>query len=105
MKAAVEQGIGTLALTNINNTCDMWDFVDYCQQNAIKPVAGAEVRNGSELQYILLAKNNQGFARINRFLSEHLQEKIPFPDRPALDDHIWIIYPFKNELPNRVERG
>ena len=105
VKAAVEQGIGTLALTNINNTCDMWDFVDYCQQNAIKPVAGSEVRNGSELQYILLAKNNKGFARINRFLSEHLQEKIPFPDRPALDDHIWIIYPFKNELPDQLSNN
>ena len=29
VKAAAENGVTTMALTNINNTCDMWDFVDW----------------------------------------------------------------------------
>jgi DNA polymerase III alpha subunit len=75
VKAAVQHGVTTLALTNINNTCDTWDFVDYCKQNNIKPVAGAEIRNDTELLYILLAKNNKGFYYINKFLSDHLSQK------------------------------
>ena len=94
VKAAVENGVTTLALTNINNTCDMWDFVDFCREQNIKPVAGTEIRNGSELLYILLAKNNKGFQLINRFLSEHLHEKKSFPERPAFSEDIYIIYPF-----------
>jgi DNA-directed DNA polymerase III PolC len=93
VKGAAELGISQLALTNINNTCDAWDFVDYCRQNQIKPVVGAEIRNGSELCYILLARNNRGFEQINRFISEHLQEEKSFPRRPDLTD-IYCIYPF-----------
>lgn len=94
VKTAVEKGVTTMALTNINNTCDVWDFVDYCKQQNIKPVAGSEIRNGSELLYILIAKNNKGFGLINRFLSEHLHEKKPFPERPSFENDVYIIYPF-----------
>jgi DNA polymerase-3 subunit alpha len=38
---AVEAGASTLALTNINNTCDLWDFVEACEQHQLKPIAGA----------------------------------------------------------------
>ena len=70
VKRAAELGISHLALTNINNTCDAWDFVDYCNQLGIKPVLGSEIRNGSELCYILLAKKNKDFEQLNRFISE-----------------------------------
>ena len=36
-------GVTTMAITNINNTCDVWDFVDHCNEAGIKPVAGAEI--------------------------------------------------------------
>ena len=93
VQKAASLGINALALTNINNTCDMWDFVDFCKQHNIKPIAGTEIRNGNELLYILLAKNNNGFRLINHFLSEHLQEKKPFPARPAFTEDLIIIYP------------
>ncbi len=91
---AVEKGITTLALTNINNTCDLWDFVDFCCQQQIKPVAGAEIRNEDAVCYILLARNNKGFTQINRFLSEHLHEKKCFPSVPPPDPDVFVIYPF-----------
>ncbi len=91
---AKQMGITALALTNINNTQDTWDFVELCLQAGIRPVAGVEVRNGSELCYLLLAENNEGFFRINRFLSEHLHAKKPFPDRPPTTEHVFVIYPF-----------
>ena len=102
VKKAADIGIAQLALTNINNTCDAWDFVDYCQQNQIKPVLGAEIRNGNELCYILLAKNNRGLEQINRFISEHVQQEIPFPKRPDLTD-IFCIYPFGSFSVNELQ--
>ena len=80
VQAAVEQGVSALALTNINSTCDLWDFVQECNKAGIKPIAGAEIRNEDELLYILLAANNRGLEWIHSFISEHLQSKQTFPD-------------------------
>ena len=80
VQAAVEKGISTLALTNINSTCDTWEFVKRCKNAGIKPIAGVEIRNGQKLLYILLAANNNGLTWIHRFLSYHLIKKIPFPN-------------------------
>lgn len=33
VKAAAEKSIQAMALTNINNTCDTWDFVEYCGEH------------------------------------------------------------------------
>ncbi len=77
---AVENGARAIALTNINSTCDVWDFVEYCNKyQEVKPVVGAEIRNDDELLYILLAANNEGLAWINSFLSEHAIEEKLFP--------------------------
>ena len=80
VKAGVEAGATALTLTNINSTCDAWDFVQYCREEGIKPILGVEIRNGNKLLYILIAANNRGFGRINAFLSEHLLEKKEFPE-------------------------
>lgn len=85
VKAAVELGATALALTNINSTCDAWDFVKFCLEQNIKPILGAEIRNGDELLYILLAANNRGFRAINQFISQHLKGKMDFPSSPAAD--------------------
>lgn len=77
--AAVEKGVSSLALTNINSTCDLWGFVRLCHQHHIKPVAGVEVRNGDTFLYLLLARNLNGLQFINEFLSKHLVAKKPFP--------------------------
>lgn len=98
---AADNGANALALTNINNTSDVWDFVDFCRQQGIRPIAGAEVRNafghtapGSDvLLYVLLARDNFGLHEINRFLSIHLQAKQPFPQQPTFTEHVWVVYP------------
>lgn len=105
VKAAVEKGIPALALTNINSTCDTWDFVKDCRAEGIKPITGAEIRNDDKLLYILLAANNAGLGWINEFLSNHLLEKKPFPeiaaDQPfftSLADG-FVIYPLEAKTP------
>lgn len=93
--AAEANGIQVLALTNINNTTDNWDFVSLCRERNIKPVIGVEIRNENTLCYVLLAKNNEGYFAINRFLSEHLISRKPFPLRPAIDEkNVYVIYPW-----------
>ncbi|WP_207513233.1 DNA polymerase III subunit alpha [Longitalea luteola] len=96
-------GIQALALTNINCTCDSWDFVNFCQQKDIKPVLGVEIRNEDNLLYILLAKNNRGFACINEFLSIHFQHKKDFPEHASAyflnNDDVYVIYPFDRKAP------
>ena len=94
VKKAAEMGVSSLALTNINSTSDAWEFVKCCRAENIKPILGAEIRNGDKLLYILLAKSNQGFFSINKFLSEHLTEKIIFPEILFSVIHdCYIVYP------------
>lgn len=95
---AAHMGITSMALTNINGTCDMWDFVKYCQEEGIKPIAGVEIRNGEKLLYILLAANSKGLQWIHEFLSLHLLAKKEFPeDRNSIffEDYSdgFVIYP------------
>jgi len=100
VREAAEVGASSLAITNINNTCDLWDFVEACLEHELKPVAGTEIRNDEQFMYILLARNNAGLLSINQFLSYHLQQKIPFPERPTFDEAVFIIYSLDQVLPN-----
>jgi DNA polymerase-3 subunit alpha len=107
VRAAAEAGAGSLALTNINNTCDAWDFVKLCNEAKIKPILGAEIRNGDEFLYILLAANNKGFEWINHFISIHLEQGEAFPEissTPFFDDAKdgFVIYPLGGKLLNEL---
>jgi DNA polymerase III alpha subunit len=62
---ASENGLQTLALTDINNTSACLDFVRLSPKYKIKPVLGVDFRNCAQQQFILLAKNNNGFYNIN----------------------------------------
>jgi DNA polymerase III alpha subunit len=101
VKAAADSGAKALAITNINSTCDAWDFVHFCREQNIKPIVGVEVRNDDELCYVLLAKNNKGFHDIHLFLSVHLQDKKHFPTRFPFNDDIIVIYPFATYKPQQ----
>lgn len=79
VNTAVEKGATAIALTNINCTCDSWDFVNRCRQAGIKPILGVEIRNGDQFEYILLAANNAGLFWMHEFLSDHIMNKKPFP--------------------------
>lgn len=89
---ASAMGIGTMAVTNINNTCDAWDFVDFARHHKIKPVVGTEIRNDSQFCYILLAKNNLGFLEINRFISEYIGGEKSFPLKFPAHQEVFVIY-------------
>ncbi|MCF7559741.1 DNA polymerase III subunit alpha [Sabulilitoribacter multivorans] len=95
---ASANGANTLALTDINNTSASLDFVRLSKKYEIKPVLGVDFRNGAQQQFVLLAKNNNGFQNINSYLSTFLHDShLKIPEKaPQLDD-TFVIYPYKNQ--------
>lgn len=89
---AKENGITSLALTNINATTDAWIFIRECRELQIKPILGVECRNGNAFCYILLAQDMEGWLQINRFLSMHLKSDTPFPEQAPYLPHTFVIY-------------
>ncbi|HVI47406.1 MAG TPA: DNA polymerase III subunit alpha [Chitinophaga sp.] len=102
LELAHQQGITSLALTNINNTSDAWAFVEKCREKYIKPILGLECRNESDFRYILLARNQEGWYNINRFLSHHLHQQIPFPEQAPALDHTFVIYAWGSRTVNEL---
>ena len=94
VKTAVDRSIRTMALTDINNSMGVVDFVKECGKQGVRPVAGIEFRDGNELLYIGIARNNPGFKELNDFLSRHNIEGIPLPGRPPEFDNVFVIYPW-----------
>ncbi|NSL90335.1 DNA polymerase III subunit alpha [Chitinophaga sp. Mgbs1] len=102
VQTAHQLGITTLALTNINITSDIWEFVELCRRYDIKPVLGLECRNESDFKYLLLARNQQGWYHINQFLSTHQQQEIPFPDRAPVLPDTFVIYAWDAVTPESL---
>ncbi len=94
VQTAVDHGIETMALTDINNSMGVVDFVKECGKKGIKPIAGIEFRDGNELLYIGLARNNEGFRELNDFLSRHNIGGTPLPHRAPPFEYSYVIYPF-----------
>jgi len=89
--------LSALALTDINTSMGIPDFVRECNENGIKPIAGIEFRNNeNQLLYTAIARNNDGFREINEFLTGHNLNKTPLPDSAPELNHAYLIYPFDN---------
>ena len=89
---AVRCGVQALALTDINNSTGIMEFIQVCADKGVKPIAGIEFRRDDELLYVGLARNNEGFRELNDFLSRHNLRNQPLPDRPEpLENVFWIL--------------
>lgn len=106
-EALVEEALrndqDVLALTDINCTTGVFDFVSSCRKAGIKPIAGVEFRNGDELLFIGLAQNLQGFRELNELLTQTNLGERPMPRQsPAFQD-VFVIYPTSN-VPDILQR-
>ena len=90
-------GYDRIALTDINNTSGVLNFVRYSKENGRTPVIGVDFRNGISCCYVVLAKNNDGFREINDFLSRHTHEEKPFPSLAPFFKNCLVIYPWGKE--------
>jgi len=102
VEIALTNRIDSLALTDINNSMGMVDFVKACNKSGVKPVAGVEFRNENELLYIGIARNNDGFKELNEFLSHHNINKITLPHEAPEFSNVYVIYPFGKILPDQL---
>lgn len=89
------KGCTQLALTDINNTSAVLDFVRLAPSYGIKPVVGIDFRNGATQKFIGIAKNNDGFDELNRFLTAHLTHNQSFDERAPVFENAYIIYPYQ----------
>lgn len=85
-------GIAEMVLTDINTVTGLYEFKKKCAEHGIRPIAGVEVRNGSELKYITIAKEFSGLGEVNRMLTSFNCDGIVLPDQPDLPNN-FIIYP------------
>ena len=96
IEQAVESGVHRLALTDINNSTGIMDFVAACREKGIKPIAGIEFRRDDRLLYIGLAQDNEGFRELNEFLSHHNLRNQPLPDQAPELEHVFWIWPLRD---------
>ena len=92
VSTAQAQGVTTLALTEINNTSCTFEFIKLCKIAGIKPVVGIEFRRDNRFLYTGIAKNEEGFLELNRFLTKHSVEQKSLPDVPADFKNVFVIY-------------
>lgn len=79
LEEAAKAGVRSFALTDIHSTAGIPDFVRLAPEHGIRPVAGIEFRQGTQVLYIGLARNNDGFRQLNQLLSPHLLDGEPLP--------------------------
>jgi DNA polymerase-3 subunit alpha len=104
LQQAAAAGIRKLALTDINNTAGVADFVRLAPDYGIEPVAGIDFRNGNRRLFVALAHNNEGFAELNRYLSAHLhQQHKAFHEEAPEWSNVSVIYDQQN-VPKRSLR-
>jgi DNA-directed DNA polymerase III PolC len=100
VQKAVTAEADIIALTDINNSTGMPEFVAECFRNNIKPVTGIEFRNGNDLLYIGIAANNRGIRELNEFLTAHNINGIAEEFPPPQFNDSYIIYSL-NKIPDR----
>ncbi|PIQ27522.1 MAG: DNA polymerase III subunit alpha [Bacteroidetes bacterium CG18_big_fil_WC_8_21_14_2_50_41_14] len=99
LEQATALGVKSMALTDINNSSGILDFVRLAQEAGIKPVAGMEFRDGDKLLFIGIARNNKGFMELNDFMTAiNLKEKeFPNGNMSSLQQEfseVFLIYPY-----------
>jgi len=99
---AHQQRIKVLALTDINNSSGIPDFVKACRNAGIKPIGGMEFRENDETLYVGLAMNRDGMRELNELRSRANLNAEPLPKRPSKLDNCFIIYPF-HDRPKKIK--
>jgi DNA polymerase III alpha subunit len=99
-------GVHKLVLTEINNTASYIEMLRLCAErkpgsplagdhpHELEIAMGIEFRQEHDLLYIAIARNNNGFENINRFLSHYTRENKKLPERAPVIEDTFILYPF-----------
>lgn len=103
LEKAKSLGYSSFALTDINNSSGVLDYVRLCQKNGIQAIVGMEFRHNNEWLFTAIAKNNEGFRQINEWMSLHsLGKKKMERFNPGFSD-AFVVYPFGSKDPSHLE--
>ena len=100
LQLAQENHVKQLVLTDINNTSAGLNFIRKAPDFDIRPLLGIDFRNGVDPCFVGIAKNNEGYLELNRFLSGQLHEEKEIPAIAPHFNHAYIIYPFEKVVCN-----
>lgn len=92
VEEAVRAGVDTLALTDIDTTMGMVEFVQQSEKAGIKPVAGVQVSGGKYAGTVLLAKNREGLREINEYITACNMQKRKVGDLEFAFQDVYLIY-------------
>src|SRR6056297_3619379 len=92
-----------MVLTDINTTMGIPEFVKKAKAAGIKPIAGVEVRNGDELLFIGVARNNAGFKELNDYLTRHNLAKREYSCEGLSFSQVVVIYPWGRKKPGELK--
>ncbi|MGJ1404502.1 DNA polymerase III subunit alpha [Sphingobacterium siyangense] len=87
-------GYDTAVLTDINNSSGSLDFIKLGRAAGLNLLAGMEFRNGDQLCFVAIAKNEQGFREINEYRTKLNLEDRAIPERAPEFEQVFVIYPF-----------
>ncbi|WP_372776039.1 DNA polymerase III subunit alpha [Mangrovibacterium sp.] len=91
-----------MALTDINTSMGIPEFVKKARERGIKPIAGIEFRNGDELLFVGIARNNAGFKELNDYLTWHNLNKKPFGLEGWPFNQVAVIYSWGRKKPGEL---
>lgn len=98
LECAKDNGVTHLALTDINNTSGVIDFMRFAPKYGIHPHIGIDFRRDTRQLYIGIANNLEGFRELNEFLSGYKLRHESLPLAPPDLPDCTIIYPWNKEL-------
>lgn len=105
VEAAKHRKVEAMALTDINNSSGMIDFVKECNEQGIKPIGGMELREGDNLLFTGIARNNEGFRELNEYMSAiNLGEKEHVETAPEFSN-VFVIYPFGRTIDRQLKEN
>lgn len=91
-------------LADINTVTGIPNFLRLAKSTKhIIPLVGVEIRNGDHPLYVLISKNQTGYASINGFLSTHLTTKTAFPTNPPALDHVLSIQYYQPKTQKKAQ--
>lgn len=90
----IARGHDTAVLTDINNSTGALIFVKACQEAGLNGLVGMEFRNGDELSFIGIARNELGFRELNELQTLSNQTKRPHPNLAPEFRDVVVVYPY-----------
>ncbi len=97
--------IDAMALTDINNSSAIIDFVKEAKQAGIKPIGGIEFRDGDKLLFTGIARNNSGFCELNRYMTAINSGKLNYQQVAPDFNNVYIIYPFGSRIFKKLKEN